>query len=118
MPILKSSKKQMKQSLKKRVRNYRMRDRLKASIKTVETAVKSGKKVEAEKALQIGYKVIDLSMKKNLIHQNNAARKKSRLSRMLASLKEGVAIKDEASVKKGAKKNASKLKADKTGVAT
>jgi len=91
----------MKVSRKKQVRNYRLRDILKNAIKSVNDAVKSGDKAEAEKSLQAGYKVIDTAAKKNLIHKNNAARKKSGLAKRVAQI--GVAKKVETK-KKAAKK--------------
>lgn len=44
------------------------------------------KKADAAKILPEAYKAIDMAAKKNIIHPRNAARKKSRMSRMLASI--------------------------------
>ena len=47
--------------------------------------MKEGKKDEALKLLPKVYKVIDTAAKKNIIHKNNAARKKSLYARMVAA---------------------------------
>ncbi|MDB4978834.1 MAG: ribosomal protein [Candidatus Peribacteria bacterium] len=45
----------------------------------------AGKKDEGLKILPMAFKAIDTATKKNIIHPNTAARKKSLLSRMLAT---------------------------------
>jgi small subunit ribosomal protein S20 len=88
MPIIKSAKKRVKQSEKRRKRNYPIRTEMKTYIKKMLTAVKEGNKEEAEKLMKISYKIIDTAAKKNIIYKNNAARKKSRLARALAHIGE------------------------------
>ena len=83
MPVIKSAKKQMRQSLKKKARNYPVRSELKTMVKKGLTLIKDGKKDEAAKFLSVVYSIIDTACKKNIIHPNNAARKKSRLARAL-----------------------------------
>lgn len=46
--------------------------------------VKANKIAEAKKMLPAAYKAIDTAAKKNIIHRNNAGRKKSLLARMVA----------------------------------
>ena len=43
-----------------------------------------GKKDEAAKLLPSVYKTIDTAAKKNIIHPKNAARKKSRMAKLIA----------------------------------
>lgn len=86
MPILKSSKKALKQSLVKRSRNYKMRRALKDSIKEVVLAAKEGKAKNPQALLTKAYKVIDTASKKNIIHRKNADRKKSKMSKLIDSL--------------------------------
>lgn len=104
MPILKSSKKQMRQSLVKRLRNYRSRDVLKISLKNVLTAVKEGNPDEAQNTLSRAYRAIDMSVKKHLIHKNNANHKKSNLSKLVTGM--GVKAEGAATVVKKPKKAA------------
>lgn len=87
MPVIESAKKQMRQSLKKRARNTPVRSELKSVFKKALLLLKEGKVEEAEKFMAKAYSVIDTAAKKNLIHKNNAARKKSRLAKTLASAK-------------------------------
>ena len=47
---------------------------------------KEGKTEDLQKFLSHAYSVIDTAVKKKLIHSNNAAHKKSRLARELASI--------------------------------
>jgi small subunit ribosomal protein S20 len=111
MPIIQSAKKQMRVSRKKQQRNYRMRDKLKDSLKDVIAAVKGGKKPEAEKAMQAAYKAIDTASKKNIIHKNNANRKKAGVAKMVANIDKVAAA--APAKKKGAKKAAPKKAAKK-----
>lgn len=84
MPNLSASKKSMRQAIKAQARNYKTRDNLKKVIKDVLKLVKADNKAEAVKMLPEAFSVIDTAMKKNIIHKNNAARKKSRLARVTA----------------------------------
>lgn len=85
MPIIKSAKKRMKQAEVRRQRNYPVRSAMKTHVKKVLLLAKEGKRDEAEKLLPETYKIIDTAAKKNIIHKNNAARKKSRLARNIAN---------------------------------
>jgi small subunit ribosomal protein S20 len=96
MPIIKSAKKRMKQAEKRRLKNLPVRSSMKTHMKKVLLLTKEGKKEEAEKLLPATYKVIDTAAKKNIIHSNNAARKKSRLARTIANIKAGNAAAPKA----------------------
>lgn len=76
MAILKSSKKRIEISKRNRKRNLKYLDKIKEARKKLEEA--SGKK--QEEALAQAYKAIDKAAKKNIIHQNKAARLKSQLA--------------------------------------
>ncbi len=82
MPIIKSAKKAIRGSLRKKAFNDRRKRAMKDIIKKIEKAAKTDKK-EAEKMLSTAYAVIDKGAKKGVIKKNNAARKKSRLSRLV-----------------------------------
>jgi len=83
MPIIKSAKKQMQQSRKKRARNFPIRSELKTTYKKALDLIKEGNIEEAKKFLPFAYKIIDMAAKKNIIHDKNAAHKKSRIARAL-----------------------------------
>ncbi len=54
-------------------------------MKKMEDAASAGKPDEAQKLLPETYKAIDMAAKQNIIHKRNAARKKSRMSRLVAA---------------------------------
>ncbi|MCU0660149.1 MAG: 30S ribosomal protein S20 [Candidatus Pacebacteria bacterium] len=81
MPITKSAKKALRSSLKKKMVNDRVKRAMKDSIKKVAKLVKE-KKAEAKEFVPAAYKAIDKALKKGVIKKNNAARKKSSVSRM------------------------------------
>jgi small subunit ribosomal protein S20 len=82
MPIIKSAKKAIRGSLRKKAFNDRRKRTMKEIIKKIEKLSKSDKK-EAEKLLSSAYQTIDKAAKKGVIKKNNAARKKSRLSKLV-----------------------------------
>ncbi|MFH1534037.1 MAG: 30S ribosomal protein S20 [Nitrospirota bacterium] len=86
MPIIKSAKKRMKQNVKQRARNFPVRSELKTLFKKVLVLIKDGKAEEAQKLMPAVYSIIDMACKKQILHPNNAARKKSRLARALNEL--------------------------------
>ena len=86
MPILKSAKKQLRQNATRRLRNDRFRDLFREARVAFERFVAGEKVNEATDAFPKLQKIIDTLAKKNLIHKNNAARKKSRFAGMLAKL--------------------------------
>ena len=78
-----SALKQMRQSLKHRDRNRRSLSQLKSQIKKLRTALSAGKTLgdDAKRLLAETVGEIDRAAKKGVIHDNAAARYKSRLSR-------------------------------------
>lgn len=83
MPIIKSAKKRVKTSAKRTARNKEWKDILKSTIKNFEKTVAEGNVETAAEELKKTIKIIDKSVNKGIIHKNNAARKKSRLTKML-----------------------------------
>lgn len=83
MPVTSSAKKAMRQAETRLERRKPYKSRLKTELKKVLTLAKSDSK-KAEKQLSVAYKVIDTAAKKNIIHKNNAARKKSMLAKVVA----------------------------------
>ena len=87
MPNKKSATKALKQSLKKQERNTTKKLRIKNLRKKLEVSIKKGAKDEAIKLLAEMYQALDKAAKKNTIHKNAAARKKSRLTKKVNGLK-------------------------------
>jgi small subunit ribosomal protein S20 len=76
-----SALKQQRQGLKHRDRNRRNVSRLKTKIKALRSALAAGDAAAAKGALAETVSEIDKAAKKGVIHDNAAARYKSRLSR-------------------------------------
>ncbi|MEI6296782.1 MAG: 30S ribosomal protein S20 [bacterium] len=83
MAITKSAKKAAKSSLRKRVFNLRRMGVMKSAVKTVKNLVTSKKVEDAKKSLSEAYQAIDKALKRGIIKKNTAARKKSRLVKMI-----------------------------------
>ena len=86
MPIIRSAQKQLRQNAKHRLRNNHFRDLFREARVWFERLVKATDTAGATAAFPKLQKIIDTLDKKNIIHKNNAARKKSRFAGMLASL--------------------------------
>ena len=76
-----SALKQQRQCLKHRDRNRRNVSRLKTKIKSLRSAIAKGDAAATKGALAETISEIDKAAKKGVIHDNAAARYKSRLSR-------------------------------------
>jgi ribosomal protein S20 len=85
MPIIKSAKKAVKQSLVKRIRNVRTRRALHDVQKDFYDLVKAGKIEDAAKDLNKVYTVIDTATKKNVIPFNRASRLKAKAAKALVT---------------------------------
>ena len=77
MPKLKSSKKKMRQA-----RTHTAHNRAQRS--TIKTAVKKARSAPTAESVLAATRALDRGASKGQIHPNNAARKKSRLARLLA----------------------------------
>ena len=86
MPIIKSAKKALRGSQRKRVFNLRRKRTMKDSVKTIEKLVLDKNKQTAQEKLSTAYKAIDKAMKRGIIKKNTAARKKSRLSKIIKNI--------------------------------
>lgn len=82
MPITQSAKKAIRGSLRKKAFNDARKRAMKEIIKKVEKLAKTDK-AEARKVLSSAFATIDKAAQKGVIKKNNAARKKSRLSKLL-----------------------------------
>lgn len=88
MPNTKSAKKALKVSEKKRSKNRHFLALLKESTKAFEATLKAEKKdaKAITEALSLVYSRIDTLEKKNVLHKNNAARKKSAFAKIARSV--------------------------------
>jgi small subunit ribosomal protein S20 len=84
MAITKSAKKAKRVSDRKRVFNDRIRNKLRAEVKSLRTKVTSGK-VEV-KDLSLAFKALDKAAKRGTIKKGQADRKKSRLAKAVAKV--------------------------------
>ncbi|MFH1218240.1 MAG: 30S ribosomal protein S20, partial [Candidatus Peregrinibacteria bacterium] len=81
MPVIKSSKKRMRQTLKRRERNYPLRSMVKTYFKKELKLIRDKDLDGAVKFMPEVYSIIDTACKKKLLQPNTASRKKSRLAR-------------------------------------
>lgn len=105
MPTTKSAKKALKRSEKNRSRNRHFSELYKETVKKLERAIaaKSGNFAEL---LAETYSAIDTLAKKNIIHPNNAARKKSSFAKLVKAVPGGDAPAAKAEKKAAAPKKA------------
>lgn len=82
MPITKSAKKAIRVSARKKAFNDQRKKAMKEIMKKIEKLFKTDKEA-ALKMLSGAFQAIDKSAQKGIIKKNNAARKKSRLSRLV-----------------------------------
>ena len=81
-----SALKQMRQSQKRRARNRQNLSQLKTQVKKLRAAIAEGDAQTAKSLLSGTVGQIDKAAKKGVIHDNAAARYKSRLTRKVSSL--------------------------------
>jgi len=84
MPITKSAKKALRQNKRRREKNLRRLNVLKDTVKKIKKLVEAKKTEEALKLLPLAYKAIDKACKTGVIKKNTAARKKSRITKLIS----------------------------------
>lgn len=84
MPIIKSAKKALRSSKKKRVFNLKRKNEMNKIIKEYKKLVISKSEKEAKDLLPKLQKAIDKAEKRGVIKKNAASRKKSRLMKKLS----------------------------------
>lgn len=87
MANTKSAKKAIRVIERKTLRNKMVRSKLKTAIRKSREAIAGGDVDEAEAATRLAARELDKAANKHIIHRNNAARRKSRLFKALAELK-------------------------------
>ena len=86
MPNIKSAKKRVLVAESKAARNKAARSALKTDIKKFEAAVAEGNRSEADVAYKVAVKAVDKAAARGLLHRNNAANKKSKMTLKLSKL--------------------------------
>jgi len=81
MPNSKQASKRLRQNEERRLRNKAAKSEMRTAVKKV---IQAGTAEDARAAVPNAMKRIDKAAKGNLIHQNTAARMKSRVSRAAA----------------------------------
>jgi small subunit ribosomal protein S20 len=86
MPNIKSAKKRVRIAAVKTARNKSTKSALKTAIKKANAAIDANAANKVE-LVNYAFKKIDQAVAKNILHKNNAARKKSALARKLNAAK-------------------------------
>ncbi len=118
MPIIKSAKKRVKQAEVRFARNLATKRVMRTEIKSLETAVAAGDAKKASEQLRKAQSALDTAVKKNVIHKNKAARRKTQLVALVKSVpgtapKAAPKAKKATATKKAAPKAAAKKPAAK-----
>lgn len=93
MPNTASAKKRLRQSVVRRDRNRSAKSALRTQIKKVRKALADGNSEACKTEFQAAVKKLDQAAGRRVIHENRAARIKSRLSRAIKKLTLGAASK-------------------------
>ena len=83
MPNTKSAEKQMRVARRRQARNKPVRSRAKTMVTKAEELIFSGRLEQAGTEVVAAISSLDRAAEKGVIHQNNAARRKSRLMKKL-----------------------------------
>ncbi len=86
MANIKSQKKRILTNEKARLRNNAVKSELKTAIRAVNTAVESTDKDAASAALLSASRKLDKAVSKGVLHKNNAANRKSAISKKVNAL--------------------------------
>lgn len=88
MPTHKSAFKRMRQSEKRRLYNRSYRTRTRTFVKRARAALESGDVNVAEVSVREAIKDLDKAVTRGVLHKRNVARRKGRLMKQLAQLKQ------------------------------
>jgi small subunit ribosomal protein S20 len=83
MPHTSSAKKRLRQNLKRREHNRSVKKGIKVEVKKFLAAVKTGTPEQAREEFKLVTKRLDKAAGKKVLHRNTAARRKSRMAKML-----------------------------------
>jgi len=87
VPNIEGAKKRVRSNKRKEVINTYITSSMKTAIKKLEKDVREGNVEEASKSLNVAIQRVDKAKKRGLVHQNKAARVKSRLTKLKNSMK-------------------------------
>ncbi len=86
MANIKSQIKRNRQNEKRRLRNRQYSGRARTFVKKARNAIKEGTPEEAREMTKSAISALDKAVEKGVLHKNNAARRKSRLMKHLATV--------------------------------
>ena len=86
MPQRRSGIKELRKNRKNRLNNLDIKTDMKKTIKQFLSSVDAKNKEGAKTNLKAVYKKLDKATKRNIIQKNTASRRKSRFSKLLASI--------------------------------
>ena len=86
MANIKSQIKRIKTNEKARLRNQSVKSELKTYVRRVREAIDAGDKAAAEEHLRNASRKLDKAVSKGVIHKNQAANRKSKLAKRVATL--------------------------------
>ena len=86
MPNTASAKKRVRQTETRTMRNKHRRTSMRTAIRKVGEAIEAGDKAQAQAHLHSAQKLIDKAAKANIIHANNAANQKAKLTRRVNAM--------------------------------
>lgn len=87
MPNTASAKKRLRQDEVKKARNRAIKSVIRKRVRTVREAVEAGDIAKADAEYILAAKQLDRAGARNVIHRNAAARKKSRLQKLIKGAK-------------------------------
>jgi small subunit ribosomal protein S20 len=83
---IKSQIKRIKTNLKAQERNKAVKSELKTAVRRTRDAIAAGDKAVAQTALKTATKKLDKAVGKGVIHENQAANRKSSMAKQVAAL--------------------------------
>ena len=86
MANIKSQIKRIKTNEKARQRNKAVRSEVRSYVRVVRENIAAGNKDEAQQAYAVAARKLDKAVSKGVLHKNNAANRKSRLSTQINAL--------------------------------
>ena len=86
MANIKSQIKRIRTNEKRRLRNQAVKSELKTLVRRTREAVEAGDQEKAVAALRVASRKLDVAVSKGVIHKTQAANRKSKLARRVASL--------------------------------
>ena len=86
MPIKKAAKKYVRVTERKTEKNRKIKGAFKSAMKYTREAIAKADNAVATEYLKKSMKALDKAVEKNVMHKNTAARKKSRLNKVVKAL--------------------------------